>query len=113
LTKEVRGSIVSFPQCTSKKLDGRGFARRGVEWLDTTAVVGVAPAGRATPATPVNIYIKLPALRFIVNLVVLDDSQLQKLEATKHTWSPYVTVGRDASHASHGAVAPHKRLFVV
>jgi len=28
-----------------------------VEWLGTTAVVGVtlAPAGRATPATPVNI----------------------------------------------------------
>ena len=31
-------------------------ASRGVEWLGTTTVVGVAPAGRATPASPVNIY---------------------------------------------------------
>ena len=38
------------------RYDGRGFARRRVEWLGTTAVVAVAQAGRATPASPVNIY---------------------------------------------------------
>ena len=40
--------------------------------LGTTAVVAPAPAGRATPPLQL-IYIKLPALRFIVNLVVLLD----------------------------------------